>query len=482
MNRLKLFLENFLIYGFGTIIVKLIPIILIPILTYLYPSSKYMGINDLTTIVLSFLTAIALFGMYDSAFRFCFDQESAEKQKVVCYTSLLFVLKSSGLVSVIVILFRTSLSVFVYGTGEYSYLIVIVALNLILSNLNSIFSIPTRIQNKRLLYVVVNAVVPIITYTGAIVLILNHIYIISIPVAMCVASGISCFIYWIINRAWFQVKKRDKELELEMLKFGAPLVPIFLIYWLYSSADKLMITKFLGAEMTGIYAVASKFGAISNLIYSAFAGGWSYFAYATMNDKDQIQLKSKIFEYLGIISIVATLLLMSIVQPLFGIVFEESYYEGYIIAPYLFLAPLLLMLFQVLANQLAIIKKTYYTALLLGIGAVINIILNYYLIHSIGMEGASIATLCGYIISVVACYILLRKQHLVKVPFKFWACCLIFGLDFIVWRLLFLSSNMAMIGNTVILLLVIVAIYRKEIMKFFNRIKAVLVNKNTKKF
>ena len=41
MNKLKLFIENFLVYGLGGVISKIVPLIMVPIVTRLMPSSDY---------------------------------------------------------------------------------------------------------------------------------------------------------------------------------------------------------------------------------------------------------------------------------------------------------------------------------------------------------------------------------------------------------------------------------------------------------
>lgn len=70
-----------------------------------------------------------------------------------------------------------------------------------------------------------------------------------------------------------------------------------------------------------------------------------------------------------------------------------KYLSGYIVAPYLFLAPLLQMLFQVACNQFIVVKKTWPNMFILSVGAIVNIIANYFQIPRIGIEGAAIATL-----------------------------------------------------------------------------------------
>ena len=81
MNKFKLFIENFLVYGLGGIISKLIPLIMVPIVTRLMPNTEYYGISDLSNTVVQFGSAIAVIGMYDAMYRMFFEKEDEEYKK-----------------------------------------------------------------------------------------------------------------------------------------------------------------------------------------------------------------------------------------------------------------------------------------------------------------------------------------------------------------------------------------------------------------
>ena len=83
MNKFKLFIENFLVYGLGGIISKLIPLIMVPIVTRLMPNTEYYGISDLSNTVVQFGSAIAVIGMYDAMYRMFFEKEDEEENKAV---------------------------------------------------------------------------------------------------------------------------------------------------------------------------------------------------------------------------------------------------------------------------------------------------------------------------------------------------------------------------------------------------------------
>ena len=90
MNKLKLFVDNFIVYGLGGIVSKIIPLIMVPIVTRLMPNSTYYGISDLSITVVQFGSAIAVMGMYDAMYRMFFEQDSDEYKKKVCSTALMF--------------------------------------------------------------------------------------------------------------------------------------------------------------------------------------------------------------------------------------------------------------------------------------------------------------------------------------------------------------------------------------------------------
>ena len=386
MNKFKLFIENFLVYGLGGIISKLIPLIMVPIVTRLMPNTEYYGISDLSNTVVQFGSAIAVIGMYDAMYRMFFEKEDEEYKKNICSTALLFTMITSLIVFAIMLIARNFIAQYFFGNSKYAYVVYLSAMAVLVSATNSIISAPTRMQNKRKIFLVTNTVSPLLSYSISIPMLLAGHYVIALPLA-AVVSGVTMEItFGILNHGWFNFRRFDKKLLRQLLIIAIPLFPNFLIYWLFNSCDKVMITNILGIGAAGIYSVGSKLGHCSQLIYTAFAGGWQYFAFSTMKDDNQVKSNSMIFEYLGVISFVATAFICAWSYLIFNILFTDKYLTGYVVAPYLFLAPLLQMLFQVACNQFLVIKKTWPNMLILSSGVVINIVINYFLIPVLGLS------------------------------------------------------------------------------------------------
>ena len=471
MNKFKLFIENFLVYGLGGIISKIIPLIMVPIVTRIMPSTDYFGLSDLSNTVVSFASAIAVMGMYDAMYRMFFEKEDEEYKKNICSTALVFTFLTSIIVFLVLVLFKEQVAYYFFNDREYAYIIYISAMAALVGATNSIISAPTRMQNQRKVFLITNTLSPVISYSIAIPMLLAGYYTIALPLA-AVISGVTMEIsFGILNRRWFNPKRFDFTLLKQLLVIAVPLLPNFLIYWIFNSCDKIMITNMIGIGAAGIYSVGSKLGQCSQLIYTAFAGGWQFFAFSTMKEENQVKNNSLIFEYLGIISFVVTAFVCALSYPIFEILFTDQYLSGYIIAPYLFLAPLLQMLFQVACNQFLVIKRTWPNMIILSVGALVNIAINYFLIPVLGIEGASLATLMGYFVSDIVCIIVLYKMKLMILEPRFFVATIGMVAYFVIWRVFVNSNFIVGILFAVIISIFFVYLYRTEINKIMKRIK-----------
>ena len=209
MTKFKLFIENFLVYGFGGIISKIVPLIMVPIVTRLMPSTEYFGLSDLSGTIVSFCSALAIMGMYDAMYRLFFEKDEQQYKVSICSTTLFFTLFLSLIVALLMFLFQTVISKFVFGDIKYNYLVLISALSVLVGASSLIISAPTRMQNKRKIFLITNTLSPLLSYTVAIVLLLNGHYIIALPIATLLSSFIIEISFMILNGKWFSIKKID---------------------------------------------------------------------------------------------------------------------------------------------------------------------------------------------------------------------------------------------------------------------------------
>ncbi len=463
MNRFRVLAENIVIYGLGGVAGKMIPFLMLPVITRLMPDAGYYGLNDLSNTLASAFQAIAVFGMYDAMFRLFFERNEPEYQKQICSTALAITCISSTAVFLFICLFSRTLAVIVFGDSDYRYLVYIAAFSVLAGSTNSIVSAPAKIKNESKVYMAANTVFPLIAYMAAIPLLYQGYYAFALQLSGLMASVIIEIFFLYKNRRWFSLHHVNVKYVMPLLKMAAPLMPSFLIYWIYHSSDRLMIKYFLSAKEVGIYAIGAKCGQVSNLICLAFTGGWSFFAYSTMNEENQVNHYSKLFEFISVIVFCASVLMCAMSYLFYRVLFTDEYLSGYKTAPYLFCAPLLQMMFQIAVNQFMIMKKSWPCVVFLLFGAAVNIALNILLIPQIGIEGAAIATAAGYLAAGVICISVLLKIKKLILTVRFWISALLSVLYFIIWAAVWHVSIAAETTAAAVLIAICIYLYKKEI-------------------
>ncbi len=438
INRKKLFIENFLAYGAINALDKIVPLVMLPIVTRLITDTSDYGRFEMFNTIVGFGSSFAVLGMYDAMFREYFEKDSLEYKSIVTSTSAKIVFLSASIVSLLLVVFSKTTSQLFLNTPENWAIAVLAGLGTFLSANKTIISAPTRIKNQRHVYIFSGISYSLLFYLLAIFFIKLGLNYKGLIYGQLIASSYILLFFYVLNRKDFNFSLFDIKVAKELFKIGIPLVPCFVIYWAFHSMDKIMISHMLGLKEVGIYSIGAKVASVSTFIYVAFAGGWQYFAFSTMKDKDQVELTSKIFEYLAIVSFIlfATAALFN--EFIFNLFFIGDYVNGSIVFPYLFLSPLILMLFQTAGNQLLVVKKSYLITICLSLGLLVNLLLNYLLIPIYGIKGAAFATLLGYIGPTLIMIYTTYYIKLLNINTRFILACL---LTFIIISYLFYANN-----------------------------------------
>lgn len=424
-SRKKLFIENFLAYGAINALDKVVPLVMLPVVTRLITNTADYGRFEMFNTIVGFGSSFAVLGIYDAMFREYFEKEDLDYKNLVTSTAARIVFISAFVSSLLLVIFSRVVADVFLGEPKNGLVVVLAAIGVFLSANRAIISAPTRMKNQRKVYVFSGVSYSIVYYTAAFALIkLGYSYS-GLIYGNLVASLYILLFFFALNHKDFIFKLFDKAVAKELLKIGVPLVPVFIIYWAFNSMDRIMISHMLGLKEVGIYSIGAKVASVSTFIYAAFAGGWQYFAFSTMKDKDQVELTSKIFEYLGILSFLAFTVAVLFNNFIFNLFFDGDYIRGSEVFPYLFLSPLMLMLFQTAGNQLLVVKKSHLSTICLSGGLVTNLIFNYVLIPRSGIKGAALATLFGHMLSVVIVVLLTNKNGLLLISRKFSYICVI---------------------------------------------------------
>ena len=181
----------------------------------------------------------------------------------------------------------------------------------------------------------------------------------------------------------------------EYLQFSLPLTPNSLVRWVTESSDRYLVTYFLGLNSVGIYSAACSFG---NLI-QLFVSPLQLILFPELsklfdeNKIDEIEVyMSHSLRYFLLISVPAVFGISALAKPLLIIFTTKDFLSGWLVIPIIALSGLLAGIFQIFINTLLIVKKTKVPTYINFAAAVLNVLINLFLIPLIGIVGAALST------------------------------------------------------------------------------------------
>lgn len=199
----------------------------------------------------------------------------------------------------------------------------------------------------------------------------------------------------------------------QILCFGIPLLPHALSGIILSGVDKLFVTKMVGLNETGIYAVGSQIGTIIGILGISFNAAWGPYLFKKLqNPTSSIkrQIVCQTYAFCGVIIILA--ILLSFIAPyLLSVFIGREFQHSVIYISWLSLAYAFSGIYLVFSNYIFFAEKTYLLSIITLLCGLLNVILNYVLIKFNGSIGAAQALCFTYICYVLATWILSHKVY-----------------------------------------------------------------------
>ncbi len=213
----------------------------------------------------------------------------------------------------------------------------------------------------------------------------------------------------------YNVFKKSRTFNIDYLKYSlnisAPLIAHGIGLTILAQSDRTMITDLVGADKTAIYSVVYNLSMIATALTTAFSGIWTPWYLNrmkshTISDFKEMKNMSRLYVIFMTMVMCCVILVGPEILKFFA---AEPYWEGVSIIPPIVLANLIIFIYTFYADIEHYYKKTKIIAVNTIVAAVINIILNYFLIPVFGYEVAAYTTLFSYIISLVFHYISAKK-------------------------------------------------------------------------
>lgn len=192
------------------------------------------------------------------------------------------------------------------------------------------------------------------------------------------------------------------------LLYNIPLIPHYLSQIVLSSADRIMIKIMVGDSESGIYSLAYSVSLIMTLFNTALMQTLSPWIYQKIKEKKISEIASIAYISMAIVA-VANLLLILLAPEVIAIFAPKSYYAAIAIIPPVAMSVYFMYCYDLFAKFAFYYEKTFFIMIASVIGAVFNIVLNYFFIRKCGYITAGYTTLACYVLYCVFHYLFMNK-------------------------------------------------------------------------
>ncbi len=387
--------------GGATAFTALSEFIFVPIFTKLFGSETY-GVWVTYITIVQLITPITLLGLNGAFIRFTAGVEDKEEIRENFYSAFVIIFAFSLVVSILLSLISSHLPPRLFGkeSGAHelikvgSFLIFSWALQLLVLSYYRAF---LRMRKYALLIMAQTSLEIL-----AVLFLALHGYKLITIVSSFIAIRFAIFIlcYTGIVKE-IGIKAPDFSNIKPYLYYGLPLIVSSALVWIVKLSDRLIIKYFLDFSAVGIYSAAYNIASIVTLYSVTLQGGLAP-TLATLWNQNKIEkAREKLslsLKYFLLFAIPSCFGLLALSKEILRVFTRPEFIEkGYLIIPIVGFAITCYGIYFLSANVLGLVKKTYLITIILGVGALINVVLNFLLIPRINILGAAIATLIAFI-------------------------------------------------------------------------------------
>jgi O-antigen/teichoic acid export membrane protein len=184
----------------------------------------------------------------------------------------------------------------------------------------------------------------------------------------------------------------------ELTSYLFPLTFFVLGLFIMGTVDKIFIANMISLEAAGVYAIAVTMTIIVNMVFDAVLKAWEPYMYELLNSQDKedrVKVVKATYVYWLFVVLFAGIYIV-LMPYLFSIMIDDKFNNALLYIPILVIGYSFEGLRKPISGFLNHIDKVNLNAVITIIAAIINIILNYFLINQYGIIGAAYATLIAF--------------------------------------------------------------------------------------
>jgi O-antigen/teichoic acid export membrane protein len=419
-TELGRFLGDVIWVGVAQTLIMAFGVISMPVLTKTYSTEMYGVWTQLLT-TLTLIAPVINLQLGNAMVRFLAGETEKDKRVRYLGNMLGIILIFACLIYPALILMASRVSLLLFGSAKYVTFVYLIYIWTFIEAILYFFAAYFQAR-KRIKQISAIETFLVISRMAAIVILTRMGKNLEILVASVVVieAAITIFLFLLIVRQ-DGLPRLNFGKTRQYLAFSLPMVPNPIMTWIMNSADRYLITYFIGLSYAGIYSSSYTLGTTISLFYAPI----SYVLLPTVSrawDNNQMETVKTYFEYsvklFLLIAIPATAALAIISQPILKILTTTNYLAGWGIVLIISVSSVLYGLFSLNVFAIYLVKKMKWLPWIFLFTSIISLGLNYLLIPRIGINGAATSRLIAYAVLAVVSTLWARRIVKYNIDFK----------------------------------------------------------------
>jgi len=399
-KRYKRLGKNTLLVFIGRAGSYFIGFLMLPLYTRWLTPSEY-GTVDIITVYSSILLSFVTCCLADAIFVFPKNADNEEKKQY--YTSGLSFILIAFFVCALVLYGIKSFAFLFGGEGSFIGNIWYIYWMMVSAAFQSYTQQFTRSIDKMVTYSVTGILQALLVAIFSFLLVRQYKlggYIIAIVATNIIAAFFSMFHSGSYKYVAFN--SIDKGPLFRLLRYGIPLIPNSIMWWMINGINRPIIEKIVGLSALGVFAVANKFPSILSMCSSIFSNSWNITVLEEYGKEDFNSFFNRTAQMIMSLLIIFGCLVCLFSKLIVRIFASSEFFDAWQYIPLLTLSILFLSFSDIVSGVFVAQKKSKYFFYSSLVGALASIALTIPLVYLFGLLGACVAVNISFLSILVA--------------------------------------------------------------------------------
>lgn len=394
----KTLVKETFVYTLTDVIGKAMSFILLPIVSYFLPPSE-LGIATNFTVLTTLIILLAGLAIVNSIPYFFYEQNKEENVSLIS-NLLMLCLGLCVVVGGLASCFSQLIFEYLQLSLHIQLLGVVFVIGSLISSINLIL---LRLENKPKQFAVLQ-ILQIILHAAFVILFVivlrgggeGKIY------AEVLVFSIIGMIHLVmmLKKGYISLRFQVQWIK-RLLRFGLPLLPHSISFWLKSGMDKIFITTYCGLQFNGLYSMAISVSSVYTMLMQSFFNAYTPYLQKRLAGFDGGQCYEEkrsivkqiymIYALFGVVGILA----IAVCWFIFHYMIDSKYLPAMAYIPLIIMANFIYTFYNFTIEFIYKVKKTLVMGIITFTGSLIQMLLSYVLIKEYGVMGAVYSLLIG---------------------------------------------------------------------------------------